>query len=96
MFLKVPSIYNYVNYSNKNIQDNAKKEIKPNSSLNNTVNVDLSPNKSSVADIKSFTSEEEVLDFDKLERIKNEIKSLEITPELLAGALIKSFKNDRG
>ena len=96
MFLKVPSIYNYVNYSNKNIQDNAKKEIKPNSSLNNTVNVDLSPNKSSVADIKSFTSEEEVLDFDKLERIKNEIKSLEITPELLASALIKSFKNDRG
>lgn len=39
---------------------------------------------------------EEKLDLEKLERIKKELESTDLTSELLSEVLIKSFLNDRG
>lgn len=39
---------------------------------------------------------EEKLDLAKLERIKKELESTDLTSELLSEVLIKSFLNDRG
>lgn len=86
------------NFTYTNGQKNELKntnEIKNQVSLRQSTEIQLRTTRDFKIQAKELAVEEE-LDLEKLNKIKEELESIDLTSEMLADVLITSFKNNRG
>ena len=94
--MRITSLGTNVNYNNE--QKNPIKstdEIKKQISLRQSTEIQLRPTRDFKIQAEELAVEEE-LNLEKLNKIKKELESIDLTSEMLADVLINSFKNSRG
>lgn len=94
--MRITSLGTNVNYNNE--QKNPIKstdEIKKQTSLRQSTEIQLRPTRDFKIQAEELAVEEE-LNLEKLNKIKEELESIDLTSEMLADVLINSFKNNRG
>lgn len=94
--MRITSLGTNVNYNNE--QKNSIKstdEIKKQISLRQSTEIQLRPTRDFKIQAEELAVEEE-LNLEKLNKIKEELESIDLTSEMLADVLINSFKNNRG